>query len=1212
MSEGQHIFLSYRSTEADIALKLAASLKNAGVNLWMDRLDIKPGDDWRKALESALNNCAAMIAVLSPGYVTSKYCQRELARADRLLRPVFPVLLGPIAEEDWPLEIERQQYIDFSQWRKEEVYKARLAELVDILEDRFSDQFSIVPDRETQYITNLVARLETQKGLTRHLEHASSADKWLDSTLIRPQPQFARTWTEAVRFTVTESAVTLDRTLPVPGYRSFTCDIYTIMERYPRFVLIGEPGFGKSTTLRHMTLDAIHARQTGDGDAPLPLLLNLAAWDDTMGLKDFVRSNWPLAGDPLRLLANGDVILYLDGLSEITTHRIRKVSLLRKWLASTRAPKMMVVTCRSADYTLDLNLGLPVVRIGDMLPAHIERFATSYLGEEVAPVFMERVVPAGWADRHKYALFEAARNPFLLSALLLVQRSSPHGELPEDRGTLLRLLTRQMWLRRKQEEIRGKVSFEELETALAELACAMIEHDMGVYVTYDFAHEHMGSTALLQAAQSAGFLKVLAGNVRFTYQAQQEYFAALALSRPALVAKLARPRLSRAGGYLADKWDPVAVIHCCLNDDADDTLREIVRVNPFLALMCIASGVNASGQLVEPIIGKLLHFARSPRRDIRLAAASILARINLDLALPVLIEAMRSGSWQVRSAATLSLWQFDVPPLEGLIEVMQGLEHSVEQAATVAIHQLRDESLPSMIKLLGSAQWKLRRSACWGLGELRDRAAVPGLVQMLYDDDTLVSTEAARALGHIRDAVAVPWLVETLAHHNRRVRKAAAQALGEIGEPALPALLDVLDDAGDDVRRLVIEAIKPVHQPQVKMALLALSCDDSAEVRGAAVEALADWLHDEDVVARLVACLDDEALITWNRRPVCDIAADILAGASDETKSVVEKWEMKRDKTHNRAKSASLAKDRLLNMRQQPDSFFDILDEAESVDELEETQPAKVAVTAQPVKNAQEEDTKPLVPYRDILDTLLADIRHKTEWGEREDAAKALREYTRTLRGTKPLGIVERLSALLADRDWVVRWAAVEALACVCDKRAVPDVMKMVHDPNKMVRIASVRSLLEMGDPAATAALLEIAGDRQSLVREAVAEALGVLQGPGAMAALTTLLADADSMVRLAAVGAIGRFKSPEIESLVLLALEDEDDDVRYESARILVHVATETAVTPLILHLSDNKGPYWESQKIADLAAKALERIGTEEARQAVEAWKAQRLARI
>jgi hypothetical protein len=202
VTERRHIFLSYRSTEADFALRLAADLKNAGVNLWMDRLDINPGDDWRKSLESAVYSCAALISVLSSSYVSSKYCQRELARADRLGRPIFPVLLGPVPDADWPLDIERQQYIDFGGWSDEAVYQRQLNRLVDILKEKFADQISVIPDPVTQYLTNLAAAMETQKGLAEYLEFSTEADKWLNRDFMRPEPHSIKFWSGHTSFTL--------------------------------------------------------------------------------------------------------------------------------------------------------------------------------------------------------------------------------------------------------------------------------------------------------------------------------------------------------------------------------------------------------------------------------------------------------------------------------------------------------------------------------------------------------------------------------------------------------------------------------------------------------------------------------------------------------------------------------------------------------------------------------------------------------------------------------------------------------------------------------------------------------------------------------------------------------------------------------------------------------------------------------------------------
>ena len=53
-----------------------------------------------------------------------------VARADRLKKPIFPVLIGPIADDQWPLEIQDKQYADFQNWTAADAYQAALAELL--------------------------------------------------------------------------------------------------------------------------------------------------------------------------------------------------------------------------------------------------------------------------------------------------------------------------------------------------------------------------------------------------------------------------------------------------------------------------------------------------------------------------------------------------------------------------------------------------------------------------------------------------------------------------------------------------------------------------------------------------------------------------------------------------------------------------------------------------------------------------------------------------------------------------------------------------------------------------------------------------------------------------------------------------------------------------------------------------------------------------
>ena len=45
-SEDSKVFISYSRTDSDFAIKLGKDLKARGINIWLDKLDIKPGEIW--------------------------------------------------------------------------------------------------------------------------------------------------------------------------------------------------------------------------------------------------------------------------------------------------------------------------------------------------------------------------------------------------------------------------------------------------------------------------------------------------------------------------------------------------------------------------------------------------------------------------------------------------------------------------------------------------------------------------------------------------------------------------------------------------------------------------------------------------------------------------------------------------------------------------------------------------------------------------------------------------------------------------------------------------------------------------------------------------------------------------------------------------------------------------------------------------------------
>jgi len=109
-AEASAAFVSYCRQDSEFALRLAEDLKSAGARVWIDQLDIQPGEDWDLAIESAVDRTAQMLLILSPASVQSKNVRNEIAVALDANKTIIPVLHQDCAI---PLQLRRVQYIDF-------------------------------------------------------------------------------------------------------------------------------------------------------------------------------------------------------------------------------------------------------------------------------------------------------------------------------------------------------------------------------------------------------------------------------------------------------------------------------------------------------------------------------------------------------------------------------------------------------------------------------------------------------------------------------------------------------------------------------------------------------------------------------------------------------------------------------------------------------------------------------------------------------------------------------------------------------------------------------------------------------------------------------------------------------------------------------------------------------------------------------------------
>ena len=103
-------FFSYSREDSEFAIRLAEDLKQAGAVVWIDQLDIDPGQEWDNAIEDAVTQCPRMLLILTAASVKSKKVRNEIAFALDEGKTIIPVLYQDCMV---PLQLRRIQHIDF-------------------------------------------------------------------------------------------------------------------------------------------------------------------------------------------------------------------------------------------------------------------------------------------------------------------------------------------------------------------------------------------------------------------------------------------------------------------------------------------------------------------------------------------------------------------------------------------------------------------------------------------------------------------------------------------------------------------------------------------------------------------------------------------------------------------------------------------------------------------------------------------------------------------------------------------------------------------------------------------------------------------------------------------------------------------------------------------------------------------------------------------
>jgi hypothetical protein len=339
-------------------------------------------------------------------------------------------------------------------------------------------------------------------------------------------------------------------------------DILRLAKYFSRAYLLGEPGSGKTTTIKKIFFDNAKGLINGDPDSKFPIYIKGSSYSLARDFMSLIR----ISIDDLdfeELISKYKVILLIDGLNEITQNIKKSATQELSFILEKHKTIDVLISTRKSGFRNDLGLSF---------------FEIEKLSDDLIFETLENKIKSKskwiWENLQKNRdLLQMANNPLMLQMIIAVLDKK--NEFPRNKGLLYNLFVDVSF---ERSNIITSLNVETKKEIISSLAFSMFEkgqikkikkeklknylheifHSRGIHIDInDFVDELIESSLIISIGDS----------LEFNHETYQEYFISLEIKKRFLI-------YGKVDSYISDeRWERSYIMCADLFKEKSDFLN---------------------------------------------------------------------------------------------------------------------------------------------------------------------------------------------------------------------------------------------------------------------------------------------------------------------------------------------------------------------------------------------------------------------------------------------------------------------------------------------------------------------------------------------------------------------------------------------------------------------------------------------------------------